>query len=624
MTDTLVHRGPDDRNVYVNGSVGLGHTRLSIIDLAGSVQPMHSVDGRFTLVFNGEIFNYRELRSSLSYPWATQGDTEVLLASVAQGGPKTAERFVGQFAFGMYDHATGDTLLMRDRVGILPLYYYVDATLLAFASEVKALLVAIPGGAQLDHAQLPGYLSARAVPAPDTLFLGVKKVRPGHVLRVSAKGAVTSEPYWTLPDPSDRLELSDQAAIDLVDEALVAAVDSSLVADVPVGSYLSGGVDSSLIVALAASARVRLGSAEPVKTFSADFGDPRVDETEHADFVSEVFGTDHRRVRVEPSDFIDRWSELTWYRDAPVSEPADIAVARLAQVAREHVKVVLSGEGSDELFGGYPKYRFANVTKWAGLVPAELRRVTLRPIEQALPAGRARLRIAVRAMTAESAADRMSTWFAPFTSYECAALLGTAATSGRPAIPHRGGVDLMGRVDLAGWLPDNLLERGDRMSMAASLELRPPFLDHRMVDLAFKLPGSLKVRSGTTKWVLKQVALRYLPQRIVIRPKIGFRVPLDAWFRDGLRDLSYDMLTARDSFVGGILDQYHIRRILASHASGRRDEENRIWTLMSLETWGRQFITGHSERPSVGFTLPGGPNEPQSNVHEPPKTKRGN
>jgi asparagine synthase (glutamine-hydrolysing) len=596
MTDTLVHRGPDDRNVYVNGSVGFGHTRLSIIDLAGSSQPMQSADGRFTLVFNGEIFNYRELRSGLSYPWATQGDTEVLLASVAKDGPEAAGRFVGQFAFGMYDHATRDTLLIRDRVGILPLYYYVDANLLAFASEVKALLMAIPGGAQLDHSQLASYLSARAVSAPDTLFLGVKKVRPGHVLRVSATGAVTSEAYWTPPDPSDRLEMiSDQSAIDLVDEALVAAVDSSLVADVPVGSYLSGGVDSSLIVALATAARVRLGSAEPVKTFSADFGDSRVDETKHADFVSEVFGTDHTRVRVQPSDFRDRWSDLTWHRDAPISEPADIAVARLAEAAREHVKVVLSGEGSDELFGGYPKYRFANVTKWAGLVPAELRLCTLRPVEQALPAGRARLRIAVRAMTAQSAADRMSTWFAPFTSYECAALLGTSATPRRPAIPHHGGVDLMGRVDLAGWLPDNLLERGDRMSMAASLELRPPFLDHRIVDLAFRLPGSLKVRSGTTKWVLKQVALRYLPQRIVMRPKVGFRVPLDAWFRDGLRDLSYDMLTGRDSFVGGILDQYHIRRILASHASGRRDEENRIWTLMSLEMWGRQFITGHGD-----------------------------
>jgi len=593
MLQPLGHRGPDDSDRYVDGAMGWGHTRLSIIDLSGSRQPMRSVDGRFTLSFNGEIFNYRELRAQSTYPFTTNGDTEALLATVAEHGPQAASRFVGQFAFAMFDHRTGDTWLVRDRVGVLPLYYYLDSLMLVFASEVKAMLPAIAGGAQLDHSQLRSYLKARSVSAPDTLFLGVKKVRPGHVLRVSASGSATSEPYWRLPDPSDLLDVTDAEAIDLVDETLRSAVDSALVADVPVGAYLSGGVDSSLIVALTSAARIRAGNHDPVQTFSADFGDERYDETEYAELVSRRFRTGHHRVTVLPTDFRDRWADLTWHRDAPISEPADIAVARLAQTARQHVKVVLSGEGSDELFGGYPKYRYANLTGRAGAVPAPLRLRALRSAERALPANRAKLRIAVRAMTATTSADRMATWFAPFTDYECDQLLGTRSTaSPHEFVGHRDGIDLMGRMDLAGWLPDNLLERGDRMSMSESLELRPPFLDHRLVEDAFRLPSSVKVHGGATKWVLKQVAIRYLPSEIVTRPKVGFRVPLDRWFRDGLREHSHDLLTGPDSFVAGVMDPGVIAAILADHDAGRRDEEIRIWTLLSLEMWGRQFILG--------------------------------
>ena len=593
MMTALAHRGPDDQDLVVDGPVGIAHVRLSIIDLAGSPQPMRTPDGRFTLTFNGEIFNYRELRQASDHPFRTDGDTEVLLATVARHGPHAADRFVGQFAFALHDRDTGTTWLVRDRVGVLPLYYHLDSEQLVFGSEVKALLEVLGDRVALDEEQLRGYLQARAVHAPNTLFRGIRKVPPGHVVEVSARGEVRVTPYWTLPDPLDVEDCTPERAVDLVEETLQAAIRSALVADVPVGAYLSGGVDSSLIVALADAHRRAGGTSDPIATFTADFGDPRVDETPHSDLVSGVFGTDHHRVRIRPDDFRGTWEQLTWHRDAPVSEPADIAVAQLAAAARQHVKVVLSGEGSDELFGGYPKYRYAGATVAADRVPAWARARAARALERALPAGRGKLRIAVRALAGDPHA-RMQDWFSPFTDYEVDALLGVRTPSARREVPHRDAIDLMGRTDLDTWLPDNLLERGDRMSMASSLELRPPFLDHRLVDLAFRLPSSVKVRDGQTKWVLKQVALRHLPEQIVHRPKVGFRVPLDAWFRGELQGLARDLLRGPDSLVDSLMERTVVDAILDDHARGRRDEEIRIWTLLSLEVWGRRFLRPRS------------------------------
>lgn len=589
MMRVLHHRGPDDQDLWIEGPVGIAHTRLSIIDLSGSRQPMASHDGRHVLTFNGEIFNYEQLRTELDYPFVTRGDTEVVLATAVRHGAHAASRLLGQFAFAVHDRVTGDTSLVRDRLGVLPLYYYLDEHQLVFASEPKAILEVLGHRARLDHDQLRSYLKARAVHAPATMFEGIRKVPPGHVVHVSAVGQATVSAYWTLPSPDDVELCSPEEAVDRVEAALRLAIDASLVADVPVGAYLSGGVDSSLIVALATAARRDAGSKAPVATFAAEFGDPRVDETPHSELVSRTVGSDHHRVRVRPGDFRETWEHLTWHRDAPVSEPADIAVAQLAKAARQHVKVVLSGEGSDELFGGYPKYRYARATALADLVPAGVRSAGLARLERAVPAGRGRLRVGLRAL-AGSPRARMGDWFAPFTDYEVDALLATRSERAERDVPHRDPIDLMARTDLDTWLPDNLLERGDRMSMAASLELRPPFLDHRLVELAFRLPSSVKVRDGQTKWVVKQVARRHLPEQIVSRPKVGFRVPLDAWFRGELEILARDLLQGSDSFVGGLMDRRTVAGILADHASGRRDEEIRIWTLLSLEMWGRTFL----------------------------------
>jgi asparagine synthase (glutamine-hydrolysing) len=407
---------------------------------------------------------------------------------------------------------------------------------------------------------------------------------------------VTVRRYWSLPDPSDVLDIDDAGAIDLVDKGLRDAIEEALVADVSVGSYLSGGVDSSLIVAIASE----FAKPRALQTFSAGFGDDRFDETGYARQVSKLFATTHHEVQVRPADFERLWPLLTWHRDAPMSEPADIAVYRLAQTAREHVKVALSGEGSDELFGGYPKYRHAGVTRAVGIVPAGMRRALLSRLEVLLPPSQEKLRIGVRAMSGPTTADRMTTWFASFTAYECALLMGRPVDVGVATPRSRDAVDLLGRLDLDTWLADNLLERGDRMSMAASLEVRPPFLDHRLVRTAFQLPSTMKVRGGTTKWVVKQVAARVLPDEIVNRRKVGFKVPLDEWFRSGLNDLTHDLLLGPDSWVSSVLDRSMIAGLVATHESKRRNEGNRLWTLLSLEVWARQALCPGNPRPAEG------------------------
>ncbi len=597
MAARLPHRGPDAEGYWSSGAVGFGHRRLAIIDLDGSSQPMASVDGACHLTFNGEILNFLDLRRRVAYPYRTDGDTETILACYGARGAAGLSELEGQFAFGLHDMCDGSLWLARDRMGILPLYYYVDARLFAFASEIKALLPAIPA-VSVDTLSLDAYLSQRAVPAPYTLFHGIRKLPPGHLLRVGEQGIEPPCRYWQVPAPSAIPATADEAVQQLA-ETLRGAVDRSLVADVPVGAYLSGGVDSSLIVAMISELRQGKG----VCTFAAGFGDPRVDELDYARQVSELLGTEHREVTVTPSDFHSLWHQLTWHRDAPMSEPADIAVFRLAQVARRSVSVVLSGEGSDELFGGYPKHRYAQLSAWAGVVPTPLRAALLGAIERCLPPAAGRLRVALRALAERDASSRFRGWFSPFTASERQALLMAAPSNPAPGWmrPPRG--DALRRmllVDLQSWLPDNLLERGDRMSMAASSELRPPFLDRAMVELAFSLPSSLKLRNGTTKWLVKQVALRYLPEHIVNRRKVGFKVPLDAWFRGGLEAFAWDALTSKDSFACQVFDRTLVRQLLERHRQGRANEEIRLWTLLCLEVWYQEFFgPGAGQSPRV-------------------------
>ncbi|RJO75608.1 asparagine synthase (glutamine-hydrolyzing) [Nocardia panacis] len=583
MGRRLHHRGPDAHGVWCSGSVGFAHTRLSIIDLEGSAQPMAGAGEHTHIAFNGEILNYRELRAQLDYPFTTSGDTEVLLAVYQRYGAAGVARLRGQFAYAIHDARTGETHLFRDRLGILPLYYWATDRVFAFASEIKALLPVLDSP-RVDTASLHDFLAHRSVPAPYTFLTGVRKVPQGHHLVVRADGTLRIEPFWTLPSAQETLRVAPREAVGLLDDALRASVRDALVADVPVGAYLSGGVDSSLICALVAKQR----NGEGLHTFSAAFGDERVDETQWARLAAGIVGSDHHETIITPENFRDDWARLSWHRDAPLSEPADIAVFRLAELARAHVKVVLSGEGSDELFAGYPKYRYARATRAAGALPSG----ALRRLEQSLPARGAKLSIALRAISEPSYAERMRGWFAPFSSHERARLLG--GPPHRSVLePYRDGTgDTLRRMlyaDVHTWLADNLLERGDRMSMAASLELRPPFLDHRVAELAFRLPSSVKVRGGVTKWIVKELARQHLPAGLIDRPKVGFKVPLDTWFRGGLREMAFDLLIGPSSFVGSTFDAAAVRRLLDAHAAGTRDEQPRIWTLLSLEVWHREL-----------------------------------
>lgn len=588
MTASVQHRGPDDEGTWFGGPVALGHRRLSIIDLDGSQQPMTSAGERWTIAFNGEIFNYRELRAGLDYRFRTDGDTETLLAGLVIHGIDFVTRLVGQFAFAAYDHVNHVLHLVRDRLGVLPMYYWRSGSLVLFGSEVKAIIAGMPTRPDVDLESLEAYLYGRSVPSPFTLFDGVRKIRPAHRLEIHRDGRMQEHRYWQPPEPDSR-QWAPAEAVDAVDDAVTEAVRAALVADVPVGAYLSGGVDSSLIAAKAAA----LHTGGPLQTFAAGFGDPRHDELPWARRVSEHVGSEHHEVRVDPQDFEALWPTLTWHRDAPMSEPADFAVYRLAQAAREHVSVVLSGEGGDELFAGYPKYRAARAMALASSLPGGFRRAVGDSLDRYLPARLGRFRIGLRVWGTPDREEQFRTWFAPFSAAERTQLLAggpirqASVTAAEYGADHVRGMLL---ADLGSWLPDNLLERGDRMSMAASLELRPPLLDHRLVELAFRLPSDVKVRSGQTKWVLKEVARRYLPAEIVDRRKVGFRVPLDSWFRTSLRESVRDRLTGPGSFVADTFDRDAIRDILDRHESGTFNEEIRIWTLMSLEVWHETFF----------------------------------
>lgn len=584
MAARLGHRGPDATGFWFDGSIAMAHTRLSIIDLEGSNQPMTSAHGHLHLVFNGEIVNYRELRRELTYPFRTDGDTEVLLALYERYGPSGVDKIRGQFAYAIYDSESGDMHLFRDRVGILPLYYYSEPGMFAFASEIKALLPLI-SSPSVDDDSLHDYLAHRAVPSPHTLIRGVRKLPQGHHLVVSRDGSQFLSPYWQLSTRPSGRAITDLQAVEVVHQALQKSVRESLVADVPVGVYLSGGVDSSLLTAMTR----REHPDQELHTFAASFDDRRHDENSWARLVAGSFATTHHEVVVTPDDFLNNWATLSWYRDGPLSEPADVAIFRLAQLARQSVKVVLSGEGSDELFAGYPKYHFAGTTRWLGAATSGS---LLGRIEKALPANRSRLRIAIRAAAEGSYAERLRGWFAPFTLAERELLTGRTSPRSTPDGYTQGQGDALRRMlyaDLTVWLADNLLERGDRMSMAASLETRPPFLDHRLVELAFDLPSGVKIRGRTSKWVLKEVARQYLPRSIVDRPKVGFKVPLDRWFRRGLRDMAFDLLTGPSSFVGNNFHREVVKGLLDAHMGGYRDEESRIWTLLSLEVWHREL-----------------------------------
>jgi len=602
MLDAIAHRGPDDEGARAFSDAGtgsrvvLGHRRLAIIDPFGAQQPMCDERAGIALTFNGEIYNFRELRrelESLGYLFRRNSDTEVLLRAYQHWELDVVHHLRGQFAFAVWDSRKERLLIARDRFGEKPLYLCESGGSVFFASEVKALL-RMPGiRPEVDLQAVRDYLAYRYVPGPRTLFSGIRKLAPA-TYALWQYGRRREVRYWWPPDREPISKKEETKAAEAVPRFLAeleAAVKLQMVSDVPFGAFLSGGLDSSTVVALMSRHHPK------VKTFSVGFAEQRYSELPYAAEVAKQFGTEHHELVVSQHDLMGKLGKLVAYRDAPVAEPSDIPIYMLACEAARSVKMVLTGEGSDELLGGYPKYVMERYGRGYRALPGFVRRGLVAPLVHALPFGFRRVKTAVDAAGIDDWRERYVRWFGALGRPECdrlanAALNGASVLDSRPPFDAAPGTSSLRRMlyfDQASWLPDNLLERGDRMTMAASIEARVPFLDHRLAEYVSTLPDELRVRGLATKWVLRQAGRELIPRRIRKRPKVGFRVPVNEWFRGEMRGFLLDHLASSSSLTrpyynGGALD-----RMLEEHLKGRQNHEKPIWMLLNLEIWHRTY-----------------------------------
>ncbi|MEO8718021.1 MAG: asparagine synthase (glutamine-hydrolyzing), partial [Burkholderiales bacterium] len=541
----------------------------------------------------GEIYNFRELRAQLSrlgYAFARDSDTEVLLRAYQHWGCGVVEHLRGMFAFALWDARRERLLLARDRFGEKPLFLAENALGLYFASEIKALLL-VPGvGARVNPEAVSDYLAYRYVPGPATLFSGIRKLAPGTIA-VWERGRLTEARYWSPPDrcaSTGAPAPADVAAVFLgrLDEA----VRLQMVSDVPFGAFLSGGLDSSTIVGL-----MRRHSAQ-VNTFSVGFGEAGYSELGYAAQVARHFGTTHHELTVTDRDVIDRLPALVAARDAPVSEPSDIPIHMLACEAARSVKMVLTGEGSDEILGGYPKHlaeRFARPYQW---LPGGVRDRLIAPLARALPYRFRRIKTALANLNIEDWRERYVRWFGALSAGERGRLSLRGDARGAhcdaapfDADPRCSSLRRMLYFDQTSWLPDNLLERADRMTMAASIEARVPFLDHLLAAFVSALPDRYRIRGWSTKWILRQAARQLLPERILTRPKVGFRVPVGEWFRGPMREFLTHHLQGPASMTRAYYDPKVLDGVLADHLSGRQNGEKLLWSLLNLELWHQRY-----------------------------------
>jgi asparagine synthase (glutamine-hydrolysing) len=599
MAAALAHRGPDDEGFFQTLTrdgerrVGLAHRRLSIIDLSTGHQPMSNADGSVQIVFNGEIYNFPGLRAELiakGYVFRTRSDTETIVHAYEEWGPQCVARFRGMFAFAIWDARNERLFLARDRYGKKPLFVYQADDLLLFASEIKAIL-AVPGVARaVDHGALWDYFAYRYVPAPATLLQGIRKLMPGSYL-ICERGAVVQRTYFVPDDgqPSTAQPPAGDPVSSFLGQ-LDEAVRVRMISDVPFGAFLSGGIDSSAVVAM-----MSRHSGQPVKTFSVGFAESAYSELGYARAIATQFHTDHHELTVSQAHLMEHLPALVRYRDAPVAEPSDIPIYLLAREARRTVKMVLTGEGSDEFLGGYPKHVLERYVGTYQRVPAPLRGL-LEPLCRSLPYGFRRAKTAVANLALADPRERLPRWFGALSGEERRSLtqLDSPRLNHKPAPwfdSSRGNSALRGILffDQTSWLPDNLLERGDRMTMAASLEARMPFMDHQLAAFVSALPDEWRVRGLTTKRILREAMRRVLPAQILKRPKIGFRVPVNEWFRGSMRGYVAEHLLGADSRTRDYYRPQALRGYMEAHAAGRQNHEKLLWTLLTLEIWHREF-----------------------------------
>jgi asparagine synthase (glutamine-hydrolysing) len=601
MADTMVHRGPDDSGAWADpvAGVALGQRRLSIIDLSPlGRQPMFSADGRYAIVFNGEIYNYRVLRAELEplgHAFNGQSDTEVLLAAIVEWGLEAAvARCVGMFAIGLWDAEHRELHLVRDRLGIKPVYWARAGRALVFGSELKSLRAHPDFDDSLDLDALALYFRHNYIPAPYTVYGAARKQRPGTILTFAAPepggaiGAPRETVYWSAraawdAGRADPFPGSEAEAAEEVERLLTDAVGLRMIADVPLGAFLSGGIDSSTVVAL-----MQAQSARPVKTFSIAFAEGEYDESRHAAAVAAHLGTEHTRLTCTPADLLAVVPRIPHHWDEPFSDSSQIPTYMVCKLAREHVTVCLSGDGGDELFAGYGRYGTARVWNRIAAIPLALRR-TAALLGPAFPPG-GRLRARLDTVTARD--------FRAFYRHLVSHHKRPAALVPGSREPHTALDDpaddwralgdhtrAMQYWDLVTYLPDDILTKVDRASMASSLEARVPILDHRVAEFAARLPEAMRPVPPEGKRILRKVLYRHVPRELVERPKMGFGVPLAHWLRHELRDWAGDLLAPAALRRQGLLDASQVEFWWSEHQSGRADRAYYLWDALMLQAW---------------------------------------
>src|SRR5580700_7731758 len=601
MLQVLHHRGPDDAGVFFDKDIALGMRRLSIIDLDGGKQPISNEDGSITTVFNGEIYNYQSLREELEgrgHKLPTASDTEVIVHLYEDFGEECVQHLRGMFGFAVWDAPKRRLLLARDRLGIKPLYYTQVGGRLIFGSEIKAILQHPSVHVLLNHEGLNNFLSLKYVPAPQTMFRGIHALPPGYLLTCDENG-VKVRRYWDLSFANSRNgHVREEAYAEQLEALLRESVKLHLISDVPFGAFLSGGVDSSTIVALMSQVL-----NEPVKTYSVGFegSGAAISELPYARLVAKKLQTDHHEVLVRPSHLVEFAEKVVWHLDQPLAEHATLANYMVAELASRDVKMVLTGEGGDELFAGYARYAGERLSPFFQRIPKAAKALALAASSH-LP-GLRRQKLALYALSQTEEAARFVNWFPLFNSETKQALLsedlkGTLQACDTDSVfaQHLActdatePLDRMLYVDTKLWLPDLLLARGDKMSMAVSLEARVPLLDHKLVEFAATLPQNLKVKGLVRKYLLKKVSRRWLPSEIIDRKKQGFPMPSSLWFRKEARSFVRDVLSPSALRRRGLFDPTFVEKLIEQHENGFADHGALLWGLMSIELWQHVFM----------------------------------
>jgi asparagine synthase (glutamine-hydrolysing) len=605
MCDAIRHRGPDDEGAYLNGAAGLAMRRLSIIDVAGGHQPMTNRDRTAWIVFNGEIYNYRELRERLAQlgdEFHTNSDTEVILAAYERYGADCPKHLRGMFAFAIYDERTEELLLARDRVGKKPVLYALTRNGIVFGSEFSALLKHPDVGREVDREAIHHYLSFMCVPAPLTAYRQIRKLEPGHTLRYSRlTGDVKTERYWR-PDFSKKLKISEEEAGERTVELLRDAVRVRLMSEVPLGAFLSGGVDSSAVVALMSEE-----SSAPVKTFSIGFEEQDFSELHHARRVAEHVGAEHHEFVVRP-EAMEVLPTLVEHYGEPYADSSAIPTYYVSRETRRHVTVALNGDGGDECFAGYERYAAMKLAGAYRRLPAPLREQLIRRAADLIPASelrKSRARSLKRFLSAASLphVERYMRWVSAIDARAKEHLYTEEfrreterLESSRFVEPYfaqangSGVVDAVLLADTMTYLPNDLLVKVDIASMAVSLEARSPFLDHHLIEFAAGLPENLKLRGLTTKYILKRVLKQLLPAENLKRSKQGFGVPVGHWLRREMQPFLRETLLSDRFTRRGLFRREEVARMVELHTRGERDRTAQLWTLLMLELWFQRFI----------------------------------